>query len=104
MEKFDIQVFREGNEWVAQLMQHDIAAQGVSLWDALDELGRVITARLTIDDQLKINTFEELPPAKKSSLCECPSLLQCTCKWGMMNYPNKIEDDPDCVVCYSKSK
>lgn len=56
-------VFREGDWWVAQCLQADLATQVKSIEDVNYQIERMIAAHVFACDRAGIAPFESLPPA-----------------------------------------
>ena len=60
-----IKVFKEGNWWVAQLQEYDIAVQARTTEDACYQFGRNIKERSVIAKTKGMKVFDGLPKGKK---------------------------------------
>ena len=58
-------IFYEGDRWVAQCLDVDIAAQAKDQRDLGYELGRMLVGRIMASEKLGTEPFEGLPPAPK---------------------------------------
>lgn len=58
-------LFKEGEWWVAQCLDVDIAAQAKTEKDLRYELGRLLVGRMMASDKLGIEPFQGLPPAPR---------------------------------------
>lgn len=56
-------IFREGDWWVAQCLDYDLAAQAKTLKDLAYEIQRVLVGHMVICKQEGITPFEHLPKA-----------------------------------------
>lgn len=61
--KMSVLVMKEGDWWVAQCLEYDIAAQAKSLHDLQFEFQRIIVAHIVISLENKLKPFEHLPAA-----------------------------------------
>jgi hypothetical protein len=59
----NVLAFREGEFWVAQCIEFDIAARSDTLEKAMQAFGRVFTANLVVNDQLGRKALDGIPPA-----------------------------------------
>ncbi len=62
---FRVLLFRDDGVWIAQALEHDINAQGASVWLAQLELAKVLAARKIIAALEGTDPFD--PPAAPSS-------------------------------------
>lgn len=58
-------LFKEGDWWVAQCLDVDIAAQARSERDLYYELGRLLVGRILAGEKLGVDPFASLPPAPR---------------------------------------
>jgi hypothetical protein len=58
-------LFQEGDWWVAQCLDVDIAAQAKTEDDLLYELGRILTGHVMASEKLGAEPFANLPPAPR---------------------------------------
>ena len=58
-------LFKEGDWWVAQCLDVDIAAQAKTERELRDELGRVLVGRIMAGEKLGVDPFATLPPAPR---------------------------------------
>ena len=58
-------VFREGEFWVAQCLEYDIATQAKSLRDLQYELQRTLVGHIVASNEAGQQPFEKLAPAPK---------------------------------------
>jgi len=58
-------LFKEGEWWVAQCLDVDIAAQAESERDLYYELGRLLVGRILAGEKLGVDPFASLPPAPR---------------------------------------
>ncbi len=58
-------LFKEGEWWVAQCLDVDIAAQAKTEQDLLVEIGRVLVGRIMAGEKLGVDPFATLPPAPR---------------------------------------
>lgn len=58
-------LFKEGDWWVAQCLDVDIAAQAHSEKELYDELWRLLIGRILVSERLGVEPFASLPPAPK---------------------------------------
>lgn len=56
-------IFREGDWWVAQCLEFDLAAQAKTVKDLAYEIQRVIVGHMVVCKQEGIRPFEHLPKA-----------------------------------------
>ena len=56
-------VGREGEWWVAQCLEYDIAVQARTLKDVDYEFQRILLGRIFAAKELGIDPFEDIPPA-----------------------------------------
>ncbi len=62
--KLDVLFFREGNVWVGQCLQHDIAVQGENLRECMQELRDSLLGRIMGASDLGMDhPFKDVPPA-----------------------------------------
>ncbi|MEW8436933.1 MAG: hypothetical protein AB2689_02150 [Candidatus Thiodiazotropha taylori] len=54
---------KEGTSWVAQCLEHDIAAQGKNIREASYELQKAFCAEISVCEELGYNFFTANPPA-----------------------------------------
>lgn len=63
-DKLDVLFFKEGNLWVGQCLQHDIAVQGENLRECMQELNDSLLGRIVIASELGMDhPFRDVPPA-----------------------------------------
>ncbi len=62
----DVLLFKEGDQWVAQCLQHDIVGQGETIDDALFGLEACVIAHWTIDLEHNQQPFAWIPRAPQS--------------------------------------
>jgi hypothetical protein len=58
-------LFREGDWWVAQCLDVDLAAQAKNEADLYYELGRILVGRIMASEELGVDPFASLPPAPR---------------------------------------
>ena len=58
-------IFKDGNWWIAQCLNYDIAALAGTLEDVLYEIQRMLVGRIIMAEKLGIDPFEGIPPAPK---------------------------------------
>lgn len=58
-------LFREGDWWVAQCLDYDLAAQARTEKDLQYELGRILVGRIMAGAELGVEPFKGLPPAPR---------------------------------------
>ncbi|HEX3532407.1 MAG TPA: hypothetical protein VH988_35555 [Thermoanaerobaculia bacterium] len=58
-------LFREGDWWVAQCLDVDIAAQAKTENDLEYELGRILVGHVMASETLGVKPFANLPPAPR---------------------------------------
>ena len=63
VEKINVLIFREGEWWVAQCLEYDIAAQARTLNDLLYEFQRMFFGRIKMAETLGIDPFDDIPAA-----------------------------------------
>ena len=64
--KLKVLLFQEDNKWVAQVLEHDITAQGRTTDEALYQLSRLIAGELSMREiDSYLSPFTEIPPAPK---------------------------------------
>ena len=56
-------LFRDGDWWVAQCVEYDIATQAKKLDDIYYEIERVLVGHLVVANELNRKPFENIPPA-----------------------------------------
>lgn len=56
-------LFQECEQWVAQVLEHDITAQGIKTDDAIYELSRLIVGEILMREDLHIAPLDSIPPA-----------------------------------------
>lgn len=56
-------VFQEDKTWVAQCLEHDIAAQGSSIRHALDALGYTLLEQITLDQEDGLEPLSQIGQA-----------------------------------------
>ncbi|HEX7424313.1 MAG TPA: hypothetical protein VF311_10585 [Terriglobales bacterium] len=62
--KLDVLLFKEGDAWVAQCLQYDVAAQGENARECMAQLGYVLIGRVIVAAELGMrHPFENLPQA-----------------------------------------
>lgn len=62
--KLDVLFLKEGEVWVGQCLQHDIAAQGENLRDCVRALSSVLLGRVrAVSEGLIDHPFADIPPA-----------------------------------------
>lgn len=62
--RLDVVFFKDGDVWVGQCLQYDLAAQGGNLKECMQELGAVILGRiLAATEGIIEHPFVGLPPA-----------------------------------------
>ncbi|MBZ0118148.1 MAG: hypothetical protein K8H88_14195 [Sandaracinaceae bacterium] len=64
--KLTILLIKEGPLWVAQCLEHDIAAQGGTIDETMDAFGVVLTAQLVMDYEAGREPLAELQPAPRA--------------------------------------
>jgi hypothetical protein len=57
--------FKEGDWWVAQCLDVDIAAQAKTERDLCYEIGRLLVGRILASEKLGVEPFASLPPAPR---------------------------------------
>lgn len=62
-ERVQVVVFREGDWWVGQCLEYDIAAQAKTLSDLHYEVGRLLVAHYAVAAERGRRPFEDVPPA-----------------------------------------
>ncbi len=55
--------FRNGDYWVAQCLEHDLAALAARLDDLPNELSRVLALHIEASRQNRVEPFNGFPPA-----------------------------------------
>jgi len=55
MPKYNVLMIKEGDRWVAQCLEHDIAAQGKNMRDAAYELQKTFLSELAVCEELGYN-------------------------------------------------
>ena len=63
--KLNILVFKEGDWWVAQCLEYDIATQAKTLHDIQYEFSRVLIGQVVASIEQNLVPFEGLPAAPK---------------------------------------
>jgi hypothetical protein len=63
MGKLDVVIFQRDEWWVAQVLQHDIGAQALTVEDALYEIERSIVGHIAICLENGVTPFSQLGPA-----------------------------------------
>jgi hypothetical protein len=58
-------IFRNGEWWVAQCLEYDIATQARELRDLLNEVERIVAAHILVADKDGMEPFANLPKAPK---------------------------------------
>jgi hypothetical protein len=58
-------LFQEGDKWVAQCLDVDIAAQARTEIDLVYELRRILVSHIRASEQLGVAPFANLPPAPR---------------------------------------
>jgi hypothetical protein len=61
----NVVIFREGDFWVAQCLEYDIAAQAKSLRDLQYEIQRTLAGLIITATEAKEGRFEHIAPAPK---------------------------------------
>ncbi len=62
--KLDVLFFKEGDVWVGQCLQYDIAVQGENLRECMQELTDSLLGRIAIASELGMDhPFRDVPPA-----------------------------------------
>lgn len=56
-------LLKEGETWVAQCLEHDVAAQGDSIDEALDNFGAVFAGHVTLDVKEGREPLADVPQA-----------------------------------------
>lgn len=63
--KVSVLFFREGESWVAQALEHDIAAQGATLSAAKKSFEKTLAGQIQLDLQDEKTALLDIPPAPK---------------------------------------
>jgi hypothetical protein len=64
-QKFNVRILliKEGSQWVAQCLEHDLAAQGPEIDDAIDAFATVLAAKIISDDRAGREPLSTCKPA-----------------------------------------
>jgi hypothetical protein len=58
-------IFKSGDWWIGQCLEHDIGAQAKALKQIADELERAIVAHIVVAVENKLEPFKSIPPAPR---------------------------------------
>lgn len=63
MSSLSVLLIKEGNQWAAQCLEFDIAAQGKTLHAAMNAFTRAYVSEVAVCNELGVNIEESIPPA-----------------------------------------